>query len=353
MLFNLEVDEGSRIVGYLVPDSFSGAPLLRIADGQQDLLVLPCQDERLALVAAGRHATGRCGFTIDETLVRDLSQREELELYDAETNILIYRRRPSSQVTHKRIFRLETHLFPLWRLDEGAGRHFQHFHKGIERHGRETTTQVFNLVNSTSLYCSGRLIFKGYDNYINETFNCITLLHDPYSELAERLLTLKHIRRFGDELLGKRDMMAYGAAISFAETMENDEKVLRRVFATMPKLAVANFANPLTRQLAARTADEPLSKGAIATALDTLSSFAIIGLRERQDLFMDDLAHLLGTDVASLPVIPEFAAIGALAQQLRRLPEAELLLEQDLEIYHHVKSALDNALNERSAAEVS
>jgi hypothetical protein len=353
MLFNIEVDEGARIVGYLVPDSFSGAPSLRITDGHQDLLVLPCQEERPALVVAGRHATGRCGFTIDERVVEGLSRQEGLELYDAETNILIYRRRPSSRVKHKRIFRLETHLFPLWRLDDGVGGYFQYFHKGIERHGRETATQVFLLNNSTSLYLSGRLIFKAYENYINDTFHCVALLHDPYWELAERLLTLKHIRKFGDELLGARDMMAYGGAISFAETIENDEKVLRRAFASMPKMAVANLANPLTRQLAARASDEAPSKGAIASALDTLSSFAIVGVRERQDLFLEQLAHLLGTSSDSLLPIPDFAATGPLAERLKQLPEAELLIEQDLEIYHQVKSAVDKAMDEWSAAEVS
>src|SRR5450631_1818428 len=264
MLFNIEIDEGSRIVGYLVPDSFSRSPSLRITDGGQDLLVLPCQEARPALVASGRHETGRCGFTVDETIISGLSQHEGLELYDDETGILIYRRRRTSEVIQKRIFRLETHLFPLWRLDDSVGKYFQHFQKGIERHGRETTTQMFLLNNSTSLYFSGRLTFKAYENYINETFNCIAVLHEPYAELAERLLTLKHIRKFGDELLGARDMMAYGPAISFAETIENDDKVLRRVFATMPKMAVANLANPVTRQLAARAPDEAPSKGAIA-----------------------------------------------------------------------------------------
>src|ERR1700728_985394 len=112
MLFNIEVDEGSRIVGYLVPDAFTGSPSVRISDGKRDLLVLPCREERASLVAAGRHDTGRCGFTIDETIIADLARQEALELYDQETNILIYRRRPPSQVTQKRILRLETHLFP-------------------------------------------------------------------------------------------------------------------------------------------------------------------------------------------------------------------------------------------------
>jgi hypothetical protein len=346
MLFNIEVDEGKRIVGYLVPDTFSGSPSVRITDGQSELLVMPCREERPALVAAGRHDTGRCGFTIDETVIGGLAQQGALELYDHETNILIYRRRPPSQVVQKRIFRLETSLFPLWHLDDELNRHFQYFYKGIERHGRETTTQLFLLNSSSSLYLSGRLVFKTYENYINETFNCIALLRDPYMELAERLLTLKHVRKVGKELLGERDLMAYGPAIAFAEAIEDNEKALHRAFTTMPKAAIVNLANPLTRQLAARTPDEVPTKGAVATALGTLSSFAILGLRERQDLFLAQVADLVGIMADTLPPIPDFVRTSELSEQLKRVPEARLLIEQDLKVYHQVKSAIENALTD-------
>jgi hypothetical protein len=346
MLFNIEVDEGTRIVGYVVPDAFTGSPSVRISDGQRELLILPCREERAALVAAGRHDTGRCGFTIDETIIADLTQQEALEIYDQETNILIYRRRPPAQVTQKRIFRLETHLFPLWLLDDRLERHFQYFYKGIERSGRETATQVFLLNNSSSLYLSGRLVFKSYENYINETFNCVALIRNPYMELAERLLTLKHISGVGREILGERDVMAFASAIAFAETIENDEKVLHRAFSTMPRAAIVNLSNPLTRALAARTADEVPTKGAIATALGTLSSFAILGLRERQDVFLSQLADLIGTPPQTLPPIPDFVKTAELAQSLQEVPEAGLLIEQDREIYRQVEAAIESALTD-------
>ena len=200
------------------------------------------------------------------------------------------------------------------------------------------------LNNSTSLYLSGRLIFKTYDNYIDDTFNCVTLLRDPYMELAERLLTLKYVRGIGNDILGERDSIALRPAIAFAETIENDAKLLHRAFATMPKTVIANLANPLTRQLAARTADEIPTKGAIATALATLSTFAILGLRERQDLFLAQLADLVGMPPRTLPRIPDFVRTAELCRLLKGVPEAALLLEQDLEVYHHVKSAIENAL---------
>jgi hypothetical protein len=340
-------------VGYLLPDSFSSEPAVRITDGQRELLVLPCKDEHPGLATAGRHATGRVGFTIDDSVISGLSAQQDLELYDVETNFRIYRRRRSSEVIEKRIFRVETHLFPLWRLDDAAGDHFQHLYKGIDRYGRETATQVFVLLNARSLYFSGRLVVKAYENYIDGTFNCITLLHDPYWELAERLLTLKHIRQFGDELLGKRDMMAYGPAISFAESIQIDEKALRRAFASMPNPAVATLANPVTRQLAARKPEEPPGKGAVALALDTLAMFTIVGVREHKELFLEQFAQLLGVNAGSLPAITEFGATATLAEQLKQVPEAEVLIEQDLELYHHVKSAVQDALNDYGMAEAS
>ena len=124
MLFNVQNDEGSRIVGYLVPDGFSGSCSLRISDGQKDLAVLLCDQELPAIAAAGRHATGRCGFIIDETIVPELAQKEALELYDQETNLTHLPSSIAAQVTHQRIFRLETHLFPLGGSTIGPNRTF-------------------------------------------------------------------------------------------------------------------------------------------------------------------------------------------------------------------------------------
>lgn len=347
MLFNIERDEGGRIVGYIVPDAFSGSPSVRVSDGRNDLALLPCNEERAALVAAGRHETGRCGFTIDETIVADLPLQQALELYDNATNTLIYRRRAPASVLQKRVLRLETHLVPLWRLDDRIDPHFQFFHKGIERHGAETTTQVFLLNNASSLYLSGRLLIKAYENYIDETFNCVALLRDPYQELAERLLTLKLVHKLLDkfQLLGDRDMMTFAPAIEFAQSLQNEEKALHRAFSTMPKAAIRSLSNPLTRQLVARTPDEVPIKGAIATALGTLSAFSIVGLRERQGLFLAQFATLLGVDESSLPRTAEISRTGELANLLREVPEAGLLIEQDLEIYHTVQSAVEAVLH--------
>ena len=355
MLFNIERDEGRCIVGYMVPDTFSRSCSLRVTDGDKELLILQCREERAALVAAGRHETGRCGFAIDDTMIADLAELQTIEIYDQETGLLIYRRRPPDQLIQKRIFRLETHLVPLWRLDDRLERHFQFFHKGIERHGLETTTQMFLLNYSSSLYLAGRIPFKAFENYIDETFTCTTLFRDPYTELAERLLTLGIVRKVADkvQLLGARDMMSYGPALDFSEQIKVDSKVLHRAFAAMPKAAIAILSNPLTRLLAARRADEVPGKGAVATALGTLSRFASVGLREGEDLFLAQLAAMLGIDAASLPATADFSKTLELSALLREVPEVQLLIEKDLDVYHHTKSAIEKALAEQADAAAS
>ena len=344
MLFNIEADRGNQIVGYLVPDDFTKSPTLRIRDSGAVLMDLPCHEERLSLVAAGRHGTGRCGFTIDESIVPNLVQNDMIELYDAETEILIYRRRQTSDVTHERIFRFETHLFPLWRLDECAEHRFQFFHKGVDRHGRETATQMLQLNNASSIYLSGRVAFKVYENHLHDQFRCIALMQDPYAELAERLLMLKHVHKLSHQVLGPRDMITYRSAIEFADRVEPDEKILRRAFDTISKEAIAVLTNPLTRQFASDSLDEPPPKGAVARALGALASFTLVGLRDDEHHFLETLELLANLPRGGIPGIRRFPKVHELARELRLMPEAELLLEQDIEVYQTVREAIQEAV---------
>jgi hypothetical protein len=344
MLFNIEADRGNQIVGYLVPDDFTKSPTLRIRDSGTVLIDLPCHEERPSLVAAGRHGTGRCGFTVDETMVPSLAHNDGLELYDADTDILIYRRRQTSDVTQEKVFRFETHLFPLWRLDEQAERKFQFFHKGVDRHGRETATQMLQLNNASSIYLSGRVAFKPYESHLHDQFRSVALIQDPYVELAERLLMLKNVPKLSRQVLGPRDVIAYRSAIDFAQGVEPDEKSLLRAFDTIPKEAIAVLTNPLTRQFAADSLDEPPPKGAVARALGSLSSFALIGLREDEDHFLEALEALMQLPNGAIPGLHRFSKVQELARELRLVPEAELLLEQDLEVYQTVREAIETAI---------
>lgn len=339
MLFNIESDSGVRVTGYIVPDGYSGVPAIRVCNEGREIITFPANECREALVNARRHETGQCGFSIDTAMVADLPALTALELFDVETNVLLYRR-PRGNNIKKKLLRLETHLFPLWALDNAIEPRFQYYAKGIENLGRETVTQLFLLNQVESAYLSGRLLYKNYAYFIEASFQTIVVLQNPYEELAERLLVLSKIRKLGAAHLGVRDAAALEPAMEFAEALPTqDEKALRRALRQMPENVVTLLANPLLRQLTSGAPDEMPGGGAIAAALDVLANTALVGLRHEPAKFLKGFAELLEVDLADLPRLPKFVTVPPLAELLRKSGDADILVEKDLELYQYVEAA--------------
>jgi hypothetical protein len=340
MLFNLESDSGERVVGYIVPDGYSTVPTIRVRGRGEDLLVFAANELRQALVVAGRHETGQCGFSIDDALVPGLRELQDLELFEDDTNLLIYRR-PQPDNLRTKLLRLETHLFPLWTFDRSIAPRFQYFARGIEDLGRETVTQLFLLNQVDSVYLSGKLLYRNYAYFVESGFQTIVMLQDPYHEMAERLLVLGKIRKVGGARhLGLREGAALEPAMRFAEELPlSDEKALTRALRQMPGDVMVLFANPLVRQLTVATPDEMPTGAAVATALDVLANSALVGLRARPDRFVEGLAELLGVDPTSLSAIQNFPPVAPLARLLKESGVVDAILEKDLELFHYVERA--------------
>jgi hypothetical protein len=343
MLFNFEEDSGERVTGYIVPDGYSDVPTIRVCNKGKELYKFPANEKREALVHAGRHETGQCGFSIDTSVLPNIRDLVDLELFEAESDILVYRR-PQPHNIKKKLLRLETHLFPLWTLDDAIAPQFQYFARGIENLGRETVTQLFLLNRVESVYLSGKILYKNYGYYIESGFQTLVILQDPYAELAERLLVLSKIRQIGTAHLGMRESVALEPAMDFAETLPTqDEKALRRALRQMPENVTALLANPLVRQLAAASPDEMPSGAAVAAGLDILANSALVGLRHEPGKFLQGFAELLEIDADSLPRLPQFATVAPLAQFLRNSGEVDRILEKDVELYHYVEAAFNKS----------
>jgi hypothetical protein len=345
VLFNIEHDAGDRVVGYCVPDGFSAIPRLRVCASGRVLLCMEANEPRLALVTAGRHETGLCGFTIDESKVPRLAALPDLEVYDDETDILIYRRAHEGFIRRK-VVRVETQLFPLWRLDDAIRGRFQHSVRGVEMLGRETVTQLLLLNQIESSYLAGRFLYRNYEMYLASGFDVVSLIQNPYDELAERLLVLREIGRseVASGILGPRDAMVYAPVIAFARNLPLDNpRDLKRALRSMPGEVAARLANPLVRQLSASTPDEMPNGAAVAVSLLALSSFKLVGLRHAPDQAVACLAEMLALDDRRLPIPAPFGTVSPLAALMREIGSLEVLLENDLEVYHHVAEASQKA----------
>ncbi len=343
MLFNIERDTGDSIVGYCVPDGFEATPLLRVHSVGTEVARFEANELRQALVDAGRHQTGRCGFSITEAEIPGLARLKDLTIYDEDSGVLIYRR-PRGQFIQRKVVRLETHLFPLWRLDDAVMPQFQHSIRGVEAFGRETVTQLLLLNNVGSSYLSGRILYKNYAYFIDNGFDVCVFVQDPHTEFAERLLILSKVRKAGVSLLGPRDALVYEPAIEFAETLPFDcDRALKRALRSMPGEVAQRLANPLTRQMTAATPDEMPAGGAIASALDAFASFVAIGLRDEPETALEGFSTVADIERSELPRPVKSKAAENLGRMLADSRAIDSLVETDCELYHHLIEAARKA----------
>ena len=343
MLFNVEEDSGSKITGYVVPDGFSMSSTIRVCVRGDQVAIAVADERREALVLAGRHETGKCGFTIDSRLIGALTESDDLELFDAETNILVYRRHKHEHI-NKKLVRIETHLFPLWGIDAVLEKRFQYSARAIENYGRETITQLFLLNDINSIYLGGKILYRNYAHSIESGFETIIVLQDPYEELAERLLVLSKIRSVKGTIIDARERAALAPVIEFAENLPiQDEKAFKRAIRRMPDNVVTHLVSPLVRQLTVAAPDDMPGGGAVAAALDVLAGATIVGDRAESASLADALGELLEIDANSIPRTPRFATVPPLAQFLREIREVEAMLEADLELYHYIQTATKKA----------
>ncbi|MDE3177495.1 MAG: hypothetical protein KGM15_15450 [Pseudomonadota bacterium] len=338
MLFNVEGDSGEFITGYVVCDGFVDTARIALTSAGAVVWEGLADHPREALVTAGRHRTGLCGFALSEQHVPGLARMADLEIRDQASGVLIYRRARPHHVA-RRVLRLETHLFPLWRLDNALNGQFQYCANQIEACGRETTTQMFVLSLIGSVYLSGRLLYRAFQPQIEGHFDVVFQMHHPYEELAERLIVLAQIKKSGSGILGLRENMSLEPTMAFAQSLPfDDERKLARALRDIPHPVARVLANPVVRQLTTSSPEEMPSKSGVAAALTTLSSFAVVGLRRAAGTF----SRAVGEHLSLRQPLPDNAAlpgVTALARMLKRSREVDWLIEQDLALYHHVADA--------------
>lgn len=341
MLFNLEADHGEIIEGYLVPDGFSEQPGIRVFDGDVELVSMDCDQLREAVVGSGRHATGMIGFRLTEASLPALSQRSRLSIVDRKTGMLIYRRPSQDGIVHKKVCRLETRLAPFRSFDQAVRNRFQYWVDSVERFGQETALQTFHLNAIDSIFISGRLLFRNFEEFIEKGFSFTALLSDPYHDMAERILLFKRQSRTPFTCFSERDLMIIEPAVNhFADVDVESPKAVRRALRQANELVRRNLVSPLTRQIVTTYAEQPIGRPSIAAAMDTLSRFAVVGIQERPEIFIRSFAEFTDILPQELPEPNRPREVDELVRHLRALPEVELLLECDLILYHFVRESL-------------
>ena len=349
MRFFIDFDHGDVIHGWIVPDN----PLA------VSRVVVSVEGRRLAEVAAtiteptfqqnGWHATGQCVFELRDSDVPGLAAMPVLELFDADTNVLVYRRTPREGLVDRRVLLINTGIHPEVGLQNALFPYFQQSYFGIHKLSDEIVTSVLGNQTPTSQLLSGALTVPRYEQFFPpERMLSAILVQDPYVEMATRMLWLKaRTAAAAVDDAGWRIGRYAEAALFVADYDYTDPKSLKRFFRMLPEPAYHLLYNPLSRQLGTRLPDDRLHPGNSIVAIEILARLGIVGHRTYFEAFASTLFDQIGLEGRAPPPapvpIPDEAL--ALAERLRTVKAVADMLVFDIAMSDAVLMSLAKSWN--------
>jgi hypothetical protein len=345
MRFQINQDTGSFIKGWVIPDNPSVTPRVHVYFDNELRATVEATERRARLKEKGVHKTGIVGFLVSEKNCRGISKARGVKIYDADTNILLYQRRPGEQVIEGKLLRIETQMLRAIPLNEVLFRRFQMSYSGIEQFTEETLTSILGIQFAESIYLTGLVQLPSIEEQLRGLgYKIAVLLRDPYEELAERLLILRWAATpqgsNSSEHLGKG--MAHAISVLRDSDLGSPEAISLLFDGLDDKVRRVLF-NTLTRQLSCRSADEPLDDAAAATALDRLSEVDIVGVRRDVDAFLETIQAVFVSDDPFEPVkLESYPSVQRLTALLREIETVPRLIGLDLEVYSSVLAAMDS-----------
>ncbi|CAO4170750.1 hypothetical protein CLBKND_01656 [Methylorubrum aminovorans] len=322
MRFLLSSDEGDVIRGWVVPDNPQAISRVSVCIEGQRVAEVSAIHADQNFVKFGWHATGQCHFEIRESDVPGLAGIERLEIYDVDTNVLVYRRLPRHALTDKKVILLNGHIRPETVIQTALYPYFRQSYFGIGRFPDEILRAIFDTVTLDSCLMAGSIIFPRYEgHFVQSGALTMLLVHDPFVELASRLYWLRERASIAANAEQHWRLGNLVEAAAFTLDYDfTDAKSLKRLFRMMPEPAYHLLYNPLTRQLSTHVPEDRLMPGSSIIAVEVLSRIDVVGHRDYFEAFMASVFHHIGIEAPlplPLPIPNETLALAELLRGMR------------------------------------
>ena len=333
-------DHGTSITGYVVPDNPTAISRITISVHGRQRLALEATKVDEHLRQLGLHATGQCTFEITDAQLPDLAELERLEIYDADTNVLVHRRAP--RAVEAKVMLFNTSIEPESTIETALFPHFRQSYFGIARFPEEILRALLDTRSVTSCLLSGAAMFPRYEGHIvNAEASSMIMVHDPFAEMARRLIWLRERTGLASDAAQAWRLGPLAEAALFAAEYDYaDAKSLKRFFRMLPEAAYRMLYNPLTRQLGTRGPEDEFKPGNSVIAAEILSHIDVVGHRDYFEAFVASAFNHIGVeaDIPAPPAIP--AETLALAERLRPLRFAQDMINFDAIISDAVRSSV-------------
>lgn len=343
MRFHIDYDDGHSIRGWIVPDNPLAISRMVVAADGRRIAEIPAFIVDEAFRHNGWHATGQCSFLLTEAEIPGLAGLQNLELYDSDTNVRIYRRHPEANFVQQRVFLINTGIAPETVLQNTLFPYFQHCYFGMHRLTDEIVSSILGTRIMPSAFLSGAITVPRYENSLTPDLMLTGILvQDPYVELATRLFWLKERGEMAADPARSWRLGSLVEAATFTEPYDlADTRSLKRYFRLMPEAAYRLLFNPLVRQLGTRMPEDRLYPGNSIAAVEVLARIGVVGHHARFDAFASMFIDRLGLDIP-LPVIaPPRPEILDLAKRLRTVKAVDEMLVFDVALVDMVQATID------------
>jgi hypothetical protein len=257
----------------------------------------------------------------------------------------MFRRFQEGKHIDKILFRFELQAMPDPNIEALFTKHFALYYRMAQRFPNDTFFGVVNNPSARSTYISGRPNYQQHEQLLREReFMVVTLIRDPYEELAERLLFARYASNENvpplvvDHIYGLEPLVELVKDVKFGEI-----ESITAAFNLMTEPQKQILTNPLVRSLACMV-DEFPRRGHIEIALSKLSRMNLVGLRSRFGEFKSMLHEIVGVDILGEYEIPDLVWVRRIAEQLSKIKQVRNLISLDLELYSYVEEAIKEAL---------
>jgi hypothetical protein len=345
MQFHIDQDSGNAIAGWIVLDNPAAIPRVVVSSPGGRTVELAANVLRPDLKGLGKHASGMAGIFVDEKIYPNLGSTADVEIREAETGILIYRRFRESQHLEQKLFRFEFQIMPQAVLENQLAQRFSLHYDAVERYAFDTLYAIINNQSCKSIVVSGRPFFLRYEHLLHERNFVITaMLPDPLEELAARLLFLRYSANKNAPAYLQEHLFGLSPLAELVNQIDFDNvESLNSAFKGITTAQRNALTNPLTRVLACNVDEQPEERH-VSIALENLASMNLVGVRAHFTDFKSMFAEVIGIDILGEYQLPEISWVPMMAEKLAQIESVKELLALDLALYKFAKKAVEEVI---------
>jgi hypothetical protein len=346
MQFQIDADQGTSVSGWVVLENPAAIPRISVSSpGNRREIEIEANVLREDLRDLGLHATGMAGFFLDQTSMPGIQDFEDLELREAESRLLIYRRIRSAVHTGKKLFLYSLNAMPQTHVEEHLSQYFAQSYFAVERYNFDTLFSIFNSHFMKSILVSGRPRYFRYEQLLRDKdYQVAALLRDPYEELAERLLFVRFVSSGDSPAFASNYITGIEPLTELVRNLDFEKKnSLKAALSTLTDAQREALANPFVRTLAC-TLDETPDRKHVAIALEKLSAMTLVGLASHFEEFKSMLSQLIGVHISAQCQLRRVSWVSKVAALLRQIEAVRYLLALDDEMYRLAQAAIKKGL---------